>query len=147
MNVVSTICLSFLVELSQTIPEDGSPVCPGQVLQLTCSVSSNSLLWIVGSNGDSLFLGRYSTVNKSTNVGEFVAVVTANDGSFLSSTLTHTMITLGYNGVKVKCEVGSSNEVINIILQGNNVELNLMSIKYQGIHLKLWDILHMFTLK
>ena len=118
MNVVNTICLSGLVELSQNIPENGAPVCPGQVLQYTCSSNTSPLSWIVGSNAAGGFSSRV-TVNSSIIIGEFLAVLTANDGSFLSSTLTNTMITLGYNGQQVQCAAGSSLRHINIAVAGN----------------------------
>ena len=121
MNVLSTVCLFCLVELSQTIPEDGSPVCLGQVLQYTCSSTESSLFWQLGG-GLPVEFSSHATVNLSLNIGEFVAVLTASNGSFLSSTLTNAMITLGYNGQQVSCYGGISVEVlyIDIVKTGNH---------------------------
>ena len=108
----------LIVELSQSIPENGVPVCLGQVLQYTCSTSPGSLAWLVGL--DIHLFTSTSTVNLSVNVGEFVAVLTANNGTFLSSTLTNTMISLDYNGLIVECAGGASVQSIEIVVAGNH---------------------------
>ena len=116
MNVVSP-SLFGLVELSQTIPENCAPVCPGQVLQYTCSANASSLYWEI--NSEQAGFDSNDPVNSSFNLGVFVAVLTANDGSLLSSTLTNTMIALSKHGQQVQCAGGSSSSHISIVIAGN----------------------------
>ena len=128
MNVVTTMSPFVLVELSQTIPEDGALVCPGQVLQYTCSSNESLLIWDINSSIQNFF-DSTNSVNSSFNLGEFVAKLTAKDGSFLSSTLTNTMIALSKNGQQIQCFGIMSVDHINITIAGNHLQLNFMAMK------------------
>ena len=127
VNVINTASLFVLVELSQIIPENGAHVCPGQVLQYTCSANASSLYWEINSEQDGF--DSNDPVNSSFNLGEFVAVLTANEGSLLSSTLTNTMIALSKNGQQIQCAGGISSGHISIVIAGNHLQLEFMAMK------------------
>ena len=115
-------CIIFLdsdVKIKQTIPEDNSPVCPGQVLQYTCLSNESSVGWIVDSEGDDHVIFQTSDpVNTSMDILSFEAVLTQVNESFLATTLTNPMITLDIDDVLIQCIGGGSAPSLYIAVAG-----------------------------
>ena len=111
--------LLCLVELRQTIPESGSVVCPGTRLQYTCSATIPPVgLYIGPSETQFLFPVGADAVNTSHTIGNFVAVLTLQNGTLSSFTATNEMVTYSYNGQEFGCVGGSSSKTENITLAG-----------------------------
>ena len=91
-------------------------VCPGNVLQYTCSSGEGSLGWLVGS--DQLIYSDNSLLDEVVDVGVFEAMLTSVDGQNFVSTLTNPMVTLGDNGTSFQCVGGSSSVVLTVGVAG-----------------------------
>ena len=108
-----------LVKLRQTIPESGSVVCPGARLQYTCSTTSPPIGWYVGSSlNQQLFPEGADAVNTSYTIGNFVAVLTLQNGTFSSFTATNEMVAYSYNGQRFACVGGNGLGIATIDLAG-----------------------------
>ena len=107
MYLLCLLLFSGNIIFDQAIPENNSLVCPGNVLQYTCTtIMKGSLGWLVGS--EHYTFSNDTDLNMVYVVGPFNAILTAVDGKKLSSTLTDTMITSADNGLQIQCLGGGS---------------------------------------
>ena len=114
--VVFPSCFSGDIVVEQTIPGNNSLVCPGNVLQYTCSSGEGSLGWLVGS--DQILYLDNSLLDDVFDVGGFDAILTSVEGQNFGSTLTNPMITLADNETKIQCVGGSSSVPIDVAVAG-----------------------------
>ena len=112
------MCILYAAEFYQSIPAENRTVCSGEKLQYTCSVEATHIIWGVTCPGCiHVLFGASDPVNEPKPVGNFIAVLTENNGTFYSSTLTSYMVPFSYNGLTVTCFKGdvSMDRTINII--------------------------------
>ena len=117
MYLLCLLLFSDNIIFEQTIPENNSTVCPGNVLQYTCTtIMEGNLGWFVGF--DDYFFTNGDDLNMVHRFGPFNAILTAVDGENLTSTLTNTMIMSDDDELKIQCATGGSISVLKVAVAG-----------------------------
>ena len=104
------------VVIEQTIPENDTPVCPGQVLKYTCFSNESSIGWLIGTV--SHVYDDMDAVNSSMMIKSFETVLTVNGESFFFSTATNPKVTLVDNNKIIECLGGSETDSRTIAVAG-----------------------------
>ena len=92
-------CL-YTVSLEQTVPSDGSPVCPGNTLVYECVTTLGDVTWHVGGFTQS-FISSELNVSKSAYRFDFKLIET--DGTILVSTASIPAARPNDTGIELKC--------------------------------------------
>ena len=117
---VSSVLPSFrIVGLQQTIPKSGT-VCPGAVLQYTCTSSLGEQYWTIGTSHP-FIITESSVVNSSGTIDDFFLILAQKDADCSTCTATNDIATSKYDGQQVACYSGTSFSNVTIAVAGTLV--------------------------
>ena len=98
------------------MPESGT-VCPGKMLQYTCTSTLNEQYWTIGSS-DPFIITESSVVNSSGTIDDFFLILTGKDPSCSTCTATNDIATSKYDGQQIACYSGKSLSTVQIAVAG-----------------------------
>lgn len=103
----------IVVSLKQTIPPNGTQVCPGGPLIYECVTLLGSIIWL--EEGSSISF-KSSKLNTPTDVDRFHFEVVDINGSTLVTTATIPVASSNDSGIEIECreEANSMIEVVTV---------------------------------
>ena len=98
---IFTVLYCLYLHVVVEIAEINSTFCPGQMVVFTCSSDDGTIGWRIKYIYE--HFDKEDNVNDIKMVLDFVAKLTARNGSSCTSTLTHPMISSAHDGLVIWC--------------------------------------------